>query len=1528
MKKGKGKKILAILMAALMVVGIMPMDWAAGIVANAATTFTGGEKVTSGEWKDWTWSTFGNSTSETKNPAPTVNKDESVEIKSTGGKIAGSNDGISYLYYELNKNQDFILSATLNLTSWTGAKQNAFGLMLRDEVGTHDSSAEASPLSSAFVGGNANSDQSDYYKGWLRKASGTEKIGSNTDGFTVGQVMDLCIQKVGDNLYFVEDGELVATGSIDDFIADDDMYVGLFTARATTAVFSNVSLNYITSESAVAVDSKTNPSKTTYIMGNDYSAIDLAGFSANVTVGGTAKTITDADCRIKSFDFSAAPGAESVERNIVLDYFGTEISIPITVIKEKVTDITVNYNPIKTDYFLNETIDWTGLDATVTYNSGVTKQLKDLIDTSDSETEVVHDFTVAGTTSIVVKHTHGDVTKQVSIPVTVSDAEVTSIDIVGPNQTVFYKGIDKNAEYKTGLLVEAQYSDGSEKVLSDGFTVEAKTTALDCSTVGEYTYVVTYGGKTKEYTLSVINRTVKELEIATYPTTTTFVKDTAFDKAGLKINAVYDSGEKEEVTDYVVDSSAYDKTSVGEYTIKVNATVDGKALNTSFVVAVRDRVEYKYDDLTWGATSFGQSTSDGIVPTMKDGVITVESKAGVGKCTDDGQDGIAYYYTVLNPTADNFEITAKVKVDYFITKSSPDNQEGFGIMVRDSIGTNGDSSIYYSNAMSVGGYYGRYNVFGRYGVSSSTDGAGKVNYTYNGNKPGNLNYQIKDTAKTFTLTLKKDNTGVYATMLDENGTALEGIDGSTVWYLPANTFSSIEDDKLYIGFMTARGAKIEINTSDISMKVTSAAADAPQTFASETAVTPSVSLASLTETADESYNIIAKVNTKGLLTVKQNGETLKSQMSVEAGSYSIPTSLLLGDNKVQLYFEPDATQNIDSATAVYSNNTVIRKMYATTEDPIYVSVTGTKDGKGTKESPLDIQTAISYCLQGQAIYVMEGTYDLSKSTGVWKGNDGTEKKMKQLVACPDNKGDVIFDFADSKDKATSYTFDFSGDYWYVKGIKFINGGGVRVGGNHNILELCEFNGHTNSGLSISRTDSATEKKDWPSYNQILNCAAYSNRDKSDNNADGFAAKLTCGDGNVFKGCVAAYNADDGWDLFSKGGTGAIGEVKIYDSVCYANGYAIDEATGAITATKGDGNGFKLGGSGIAVNHQIYNSYSFGNKTNGFTNNSDPLGTYVGCVGYNNGGSNLELHTYTGVDAGFTVEGFKSYADGLYTTVKGLTATEKESKKECIEKYISDSNFFYDFQTKGVSVNKSGVQLLGENFENLSDFTKYVTGTKIPRDSNGNLVMGSFLKYVANVENTVTVDKVDESNAIVSAEIDENAVVKDANGNVVPLDQVVIHLTPATTENESAMKNAITEAGITVADTSKLVCYDIKLNDKSGNVLTLSNGKVRITFAKDDTIDYSKYDVVVYHVKEDGTFEALTTTITDKGIEVVTEGFSTFAVLTSEKVTAAPDGTETGDTTNALPFVFMLFGCVALAAGVYFFDKKRKTVGRR
>ena len=54
-------------------------------------------------------------------------------------------------------------------------------------------------------------------------------------------------------------------------------------------------------------------------------------------------------------------------------------------------------------------------------------------------------------------------------------------------------------------------------------------------------------------------------------------------------------------------------------------------------------------------------------------------------------------------------------------------------------------------------------------------------------------------------------------------------------------------------------------------------------------------------------------------------------------------------------------------------------------------------------------------------------------------------------------------------------------------------------------------------------------------------------------ADGFAAKLTVGPGNVFDGCISSYNTDDGWDLYTKSETGPIDPITIKNSVAHHNG---------------------------------------------------------------------------------------------------------------------------------------------------------------------------------------------------------------------------------------------------------------------------------------------------------------------------------------------------------------------------------------
>ncbi|MDE6691702.1 MAG: hypothetical protein K2K04_07005, partial [Clostridia bacterium] len=149
--------------------------------------------------------------------------------------------------------------------------------------------------------------------------------------------------------------------------------------------------------------------------------------------------------------------------------------------------------------------------------------------------------------------------------------------------------------------------------------------------------------------------------------------------------------------------------------------------------------------------------------------------------------------------------------------------------------------------------------------------------------------------------------------------------------------------------------------------------------------------------------------------------------------------------------------------------------------------------------------------------------------------------------------------------------------------------------------------------------------DWPSYNLIKNCTSYNNYDNETygENADGFAAKLTVGYGNIFDGCIAYRNSDDGWDLFAKTDSGNIGAVIIYNCVAFENGYLaetqeefhenfpnfnkdmVEVNTNSYLTKDGDGNGFKLGGSIMEGDVFMYNCLSFNNRMHGVTDNSNP-----------------------------------------------------------------------------------------------------------------------------------------------------------------------------------------------------------------------------------------------------------------------------------------------------------------------------------
>ena len=291
---------------------------------------------------------------------------------------------------------------------------------------------------------------------------------------------------------------------------------------------------------------------------------------------------------------------------------------------------------------------------------------------------------------------------------------------------------------------------------------------------------------------------------------------------------------------------------------------------------------------------------------------------------------------------------------------------------------------------------------------------------------------------------------------------------------------------------------------------------------------------------------------------------------------------------------------------------------------IYVSPTGTASNPGTLASPTTVANAITTVSPGQTIYMRGGTYSIASTILIDRVNSGTSGNLKRIEAY--NSEIPILDFSAQTESASNRGIVLDGLYWYFKGITIRNAGdnGMLLSGNNNTIDNCVFEKNRDTGLQLSRyTTSYTSISQWPSNNLILNCESFDNKDAGSENADGFAAKLTCGQGNIFRGCISHNNIDDGWDLYTKTDTGPIGIILFENCVAYNNG----TLTTSGTSGSGDKNGFKLGGEGIGVNHIVRRCVAFGNGKHGFTDNNN-LGSIEmsNNTSFNNAESNFNFRT--------------------------------------------------------------------------------------------------------------------------------------------------------------------------------------------------------------------------------------------------------------------------------------------------------------
>ncbi|MCA9248980.1 MAG: DUF4990 domain-containing protein [Planctomycetales bacterium] len=287
----------------------------------------------------------------------------------------------------------------------------------------------------------------------------------------------------------------------------------------------------------------------------------------------------------------------------------------------------------------------------------------------------------------------------------------------------------------------------------------------------------------------------------------------------------------------------------------------------------------------------------------------------------------------------------------------------------------------------------------------------------------------------------------------------------------------------------------------------------------------------------------------------------------------------------------------------------------------FVAPNGQDENAGTSEAPFaSLAHAQRQAAPGDTVYLRSGTYTFSsahidrrkygRALVILLNKSGEPGRRIRYAAYPGER--PVFDFSAVRPpNLRVYAFAVTGSWIHLQGIEVV---GVQVtvkehtqsicfanDGSHNVFESLSMHDGQAIGLYSARGGD----------NLFLNCDAYRNHDYTSDggkggNTDGFGCHPHRGDtGNVFRGCRAWLNSDDGFDCIS-----AHEAVTFEQCWSFYNGYS-PQFEGL-----GDGHGFKAGGYGASPQdkfpatiprHVVRGCLAARNRSSGFYANHHPGG---------------------------------------------------------------------------------------------------------------------------------------------------------------------------------------------------------------------------------------------------------------------------------------------------------------------------------
>ena len=287
----------------------------------------------------------------------------------------------------------------------------------------------------------------------------------------------------------------------------------------------------------------------------------------------------------------------------------------------------------------------------------------------------------------------------------------------------------------------------------------------------------------------------------------------------------------------------------------------------------------------------------------------------------------------------------------------------------------------------------------------------------------------------------------------------------------------------------------------------------------------------------------------------------------------------------------------------------------------YVAPDGSDENAGNREAPFaTIQRAQTAAAPGDTVWIRGGTYPMTeaqiarrqrgRSHVVFLDKSGTKDQPIRYWAAEGES--PVFDFSAVKPaRQRVHAFRVEGSWLHLKGLTVV---GVQVTITGHTQSICFDNDGSNNLYEQLTMRDGQAIGFWlgrGSDNLILSCDAYRNHDHTSEdrrggNVDGFGFHVPKGSvNNVFRGCRAWFNSDDGFDF-----------INTSEAVTAENCWSFYNGFDPEFKSLADGSGFKAGGFARRPaselprpipRHVVRQCLAVRNKNSGFYANHHPGG---------------------------------------------------------------------------------------------------------------------------------------------------------------------------------------------------------------------------------------------------------------------------------------------------------------------------------